>query len=86
MCLQRARRCHPTAAGHPPPRTAFDVHGHPMGWPGGAGTLLVTLPAVSLPGMLMVGRSFEWRVTTATAGVAVARGVLAAGLLSLLGG
>ncbi|WP_250004905.1 permease [Actinoplanes sp. M2I2] len=51
---------------------------------GGVGALLVTLPAVSLPGMIMVGRAFGWRVTVATAGVAAAGGVLGAGLLFLL--
>ncbi|AGL16825.1 permease [Actinoplanes sp. N902-109] len=52
---------------------------------GGAGALLLTLPAVSVPGMVMVGRAFGWRVTLATAGVAVAGGLLAAVLLTLLG-
>jgi uncharacterized membrane protein YraQ (UPF0718 family) len=53
---------------------------------GGVGALLITLPAVSLPGMLMVGRAFGWRVTAATFGVAAAGGVLGAGVLVLLTG
>jgi len=48
------------------------------------GALLVTLPAVSLPGMVMVWRSFGGRVTALTAGVVVAGGGLAAVLLPLL--
>jgi uncharacterized membrane protein YraQ (UPF0718 family) len=51
---------------------------------GGVGALLVTLPAVSLPGAIMVGRAFGWRVTAATAGVVAAGGLLAASLLSVL--
>ncbi|WP_245908646.1 permease [Pseudosporangium ferrugineum] len=51
---------------------------------GGVGALLVTLPAVSLPGMVMVGRAFGWRVTVVTAGVAAAGGMLAAALMVLL--
>ncbi|AGZ41139.1 putative permease [Actinoplanes friuliensis DSM 7358] len=51
---------------------------------GGVGALLVTLPAVSLPGMIMVGKAFGWRVTVATAAVAAAGGIAAAGLLPLL--
>jgi uncharacterized membrane protein YraQ (UPF0718 family) len=49
------------------------------------GSLLVTLPAVSLPGMVMVGRALGWRATTATAGVVAVGGLLGAGLLVLLG-
>jgi len=51
---------------------------------GAIGALLVTLPAVSLPGMAMVGRAFGWRVTLATSDVAVLGGVLAGGLLAVL--
>lgn len=51
---------------------------------GGVGALLITLPAVSLPGMVMVGRTFGWRVTAATAGVAAGGGILSGGLMVLL--
>ncbi|MEV6848370.1 permease [Actinoplanes sp. NPDC051411] len=51
---------------------------------GAAGALLVTLPAVSLPGIAMVGRTFGWRVTTATAAVVVAGGLVGAALLPAL--
>ena len=51
---------------------------------GGIGALLVTLPAVSAPGMVMLGRSLGWRVTGTTAAVAVAGGLLAGGLLAVL--
>ena len=44
-----------------------------------AGALLVTLPALSVPSLVMVGRSLGWRTTTAMA-AAVAVGGLAAGL------
>lgn len=48
---------------------------------GTAGALLVTLPALSLPSMLMVGRALSWRVTAAMAGVVVLAGLGAATLL-----
>jgi hypothetical protein len=51
---------------------------------GAVGALLVTLPAVSLPGIAMVARAFGWRVTAATAAVVVAGGGLAAGLIVAL--
>lgn len=51
---------------------------------GAVGALLVTLPAVSLPGIAMVVRAFGWRVTAATAAVVAAGGVLSAGLIVLL--
>lgn len=44
------------------------------------GTLLITLPAVSLPSMVMVLRALSWRVTVAT-GAAVAVAGLAGGAL-----
>lgn len=47
---------------------------------GTAGALLITLPALSVPSMVMVGRALSWRVTTAMAGVVALAG-LAAGLL-----
>ncbi|MFI6070658.1 permease [Actinoplanes sp. NPDC051343] len=52
---------------------------------GAAGALLITLPAVSLPGVAMVGRTFGWRVTAATAAVVVAGGLAGAALLPVLG-
>jgi len=51
---------------------------------GGIGALLLTLPAVSIPGMAMVGRTFGWRATWATAGVVAIGGVLAAVVLTAL--
>ena len=51
---------------------------------GVVGALLVTLPAVSLPGVVMVGRAFGWRVTATTAAVVVAGGLLGAGMLMAL--
>lgn len=47
---------------------------------GSAGALLITLPALSVPSMVMVGRALSWRVTVATA-VAVTVSGLLAGLL-----
>jgi uncharacterized membrane protein YraQ (UPF0718 family) len=51
---------------------------------GPVGALLVTLPAVSLPGMVMVGRAFGWSTTTLTALVAAAGGLVGALLLAIL--
>ena len=53
---------------------------------GGAvvGALLVTLPAVSLPSMVMVQRALTWRVTALTAGVVAVGGLGAAALLPAL--
>jgi hypothetical protein len=51
---------------------------------GVVGALLVTLPAVSLPGIAMVSRSLGWRATTATTTVVILGGLLAAGMLMLL--
>jgi len=51
---------------------------------GPAGALLVTLPALSLPSMVMVGRSFPVRVILAMAGGVAVLGLGAAGLLVLL--
>ncbi|HEX8497896.1 MAG TPA: permease [Actinomycetales bacterium] len=53
---------------------------------GAIGALLVTLPAVSLPGMVMLGRSLGWRVTTTTAAVVAVGGLGAGGLLWALTG
>lgn len=48
------------------------------------GVLLITLPAVSLPSMVMVGKALTWRVT-ATVGACVATaGLAAGGLLTVL--
>lgn len=47
---------------------------------GSAGALLITLPALSVPSMVMVGRALTWRVTVAMA-VAVAVAGLLGGLL-----
>ncbi|MBW0102186.1 permease [Pseudonocardia sp. KRD291] len=51
---------------------------------GPVGALLVTLPVVSLPGIVMVGRALGWRATAATGALAVAGGLLGAGLLMVL--
>src|SRR3954453_4638191 len=51
---------------------------------GGLGALLLTLPAVSLPGIAMVGRAFGWRTTWATAAVVAAGGLVAAVVLTAL--
>jgi uncharacterized protein len=53
---------------------------------GPLGALLLTLPAISLPSMVMVGRAMTWRVTLATAAAVAATGVAAGGLLWALGG
>jgi hypothetical protein len=51
---------------------------------GTAGALLITLPAVSLPSMVMVGRALSWRVTLAMATTVAAAGLLGGLLLWLL--
>jgi uncharacterized membrane protein YraQ (UPF0718 family) len=51
---------------------------------GVVGALLITLPAASLPGIAMVGRSLGWKTTTATTVLVVVGGLLAAGLLTVL--
>lgn len=51
---------------------------------GTTGALLITLPALSLPSMVMVGRALSWRVTTAIAGVVVVAGLLSGLLLWLI--
>lgn len=50
------------------------------------GALLITLPAVSLPGAVMVARSFGWRVTTTVAAAVMAAGLVGAAVLGLLTG
>lgn len=52
--------------------------------PWALGLILIALPAVSLPSLLMVGRSLTWRVTAGTAGAVVVGGALAGGLLGLI--
>lgn len=51
---------------------------------GSAGALLITLPALSAPSMIMVGRALSWRVTLAMAAVVAVAGLMAAVLLSAL--
>ncbi|OBH10628.1 permease [Mycobacterium sp. E1747] len=51
---------------------------------GTIGALLITLPAVSIPGAAMVARSFGWKATATTTGVVIAAGLLGAAVLSLL--
>lgn len=43
---------------------------------GSAGALLITLPALSLPSMVMVGRSLSWRLTGVVAAVVVVAGLV----------
>lgn len=51
---------------------------------GTAGALLITLPALSVPSMVMVGRAMSWRVTIAMAGVVALAGLVGGLLLWLL--
>lgn len=51
---------------------------------GPIGALLLTLPAASLPGAVMVGRALGWRTTLAAGSVVVLGGVLGAVVLELL--
>jgi uncharacterized protein len=48
---------------------------------GTAGALLITLPALSVPSMMMVGRALSWRVTLGMAGVTVVAGLIGGLLL-----
>jgi uncharacterized protein len=48
---------------------------------GPIGALLITLPVVSLPGVVMVGHALGWKATAATGALAVVGGLLGAGLL-----
>lgn len=50
------------------------------------GALLITLPAISLPSIAMLGRALGWRITFLAAGAVAACGVLAAAVLWALGG
>jgi uncharacterized protein len=49
-----------------------------------AGALLITLPALSLPSMMMVGRALSWRLTLGMAAVVAAAGLCSGLLLWLL--
>lgn len=51
---------------------------------GVTGALLLALPAVSLPSLVMLGRSLSWRVTAATAAAVAACALLAGGLVAVL--
>jgi uncharacterized protein len=51
---------------------------------GTLGALLITLPAVSVPGVAMVARSFGWKAITTTTVVVIVAGLLGATVLSLL--
>ncbi|HET6193377.1 MAG TPA: hypothetical protein VFE59_40970 [Trebonia sp.] len=51
---------------------------------GTAGAPLITLPALSLPSVMLVGRALSWRITLAMAAVVAAAGLLAGLLLWLL--
>ncbi|MCD1287041.1 permease [Brevibacterium sp. GP-SGM9] len=52
---------------------------------GVTGALLVALPALSVPSMVMVGKSMGWRTTAAMGAAVAVAAVLAGGLLLLLG-
>ncbi|MGH3244634.1 MAG: permease [Trebonia sp.] len=51
---------------------------------GTAGALLITLPALSVPSMVMVGRALSWRITLGMAGVVAVAGLIGGLLLWLL--
>jgi hypothetical protein len=51
---------------------------------GTAGALLITLPALSAPSIVMVGRALSWRVTLAMAALVTAAGLIAGLLLWVL--
>ena len=51
---------------------------------GTAGALLITLPALSLPSIVMVGRALSWRITLAMACVVAVAGLVGGLLLWLL--
>jgi hypothetical protein len=48
------------------------------------GALLITLPAISLPSMAMVGRTLGWRTIAVTAGGVAIFGLVGAGFLTAL--
>ena len=54
------------------------VHGH-------SAHLLITLPAVSVPSLIMVRRVFPVKVLAATGGAVIALGLLTAGTAALIG-
>ncbi|BBY21272.1 permease [Mycobacterium stomatepiae] len=51
---------------------------------GPLGALLITLPAISVPGVAMVARSFGWKAIVTATGVVVAAGLLGSAVLSVL--
>jgi uncharacterized membrane protein YraQ (UPF0718 family) len=51
---------------------------------GTLGALLITLPAISIPGVAMVARSFGWKAITTATVVVIAAGLLGAAVLSAL--
>jgi uncharacterized membrane protein YraQ (UPF0718 family) len=53
--------------------------------PFGAGTLLITLPAVSLPSLVMIGRSFPRRTLAMVTLAVVVLGIVSGAVASLLG-
>jgi len=50
---------------------------------GAAGVLLVTLPAISLPSIVMVARTLSWRPVAALSGLVVVGGLVAGALVAL---
>jgi hypothetical protein len=51
---------------------------------GVTGALLITLPAVSIPGIAMVARSFGWKAISSTTVMVIVAGLVAAAFLSVL--
>ncbi|HEY9565072.1 MAG TPA: permease [Nocardioides sp.] len=51
---------------------------------GTIGALLITLPALSVPSMVMVAKAFSWRTTLAMSGAVVGGGLVAGGALALM--
>jgi hypothetical protein len=51
---------------------------------GTIGALLITLPALSVPSMVMVAKAFNWRTTLAMSGAVVGGGLVAGGALALM--
>ena len=52
--------------------------------PGILGALLITLPAISLPSVAMLGNGFGWKMVSLMLGAVVFMGLVSAGLLSLI--
>ncbi len=56
-----------------------------LGFPAGVtGALLISLPALSLASMAMVGRALSWRVTATMAGAVAVLALASGGLVAIL--